>query len=111
MANSVMKIAMVALACMVVVAPHAEAITCGQIAGGLAPCGTYLRSGGAVPAACCAGIKSVKSAAKTPLDRQTACTCLKRLGSSVNHGLAASLPGKCGVSIGYPISPSVDCSK
>ncbi|CAN1327453.1 Non-specific lipid-transfer protein [Linum perenne] len=28
----------------------------------------------------------------------------------INYGLASGLPGKCGVNVGYPISPSVDCN-
>jgi hypothetical protein len=28
-----------------------------------------------------------------------------------NMGNAASIPGKCGVNVGVPISPNVDCSK
>ncbi|CAN1229987.1 Non-specific lipid-transfer protein (Fragments) [Linum grandiflorum] len=30
--------------------------------------------------------------------------------SSINYGLAAGLPGRCGVNVGFPISPSVDCN-
>ncbi|KAL5714700.1 hypothetical protein ACHQM5_016625 [Ranunculus cassubicifolius] len=107
----VIKVAMVALACMLVLAPHTEAITCGQVAGGLASCIPYLRSGGSVPPACCAGVRSLNSAAKTTPDRRTACTCLKNLGKSFTSGYAVSLPGKCGVNIGYPISQSVNCAK
>ncbi|KAM0006269.1 Non-specific lipid-transfer protein [Helianthus debilis subsp. tardiflorus] len=69
---------------------------------------------GAVPPACCSGVKSLNSAAKTTPDRQTACGCLKSAYSSnsgINAGNAASLPGKCGVSIPYKISPGTDCSK
>ncbi|GJW14584.1 non-specific lipid-transfer protein-like protein [Tanacetum coccineum] len=72
MACTLMKIACVMVACMVVFAPHANAITCGV---------RYVLFGGI------GGIKGVKPA------------------------LASSLPGKCGVSIPYKISPSTDCSK
>nr|B3A0N2.1 RecName: Full=Non-specific lipid-transfer protein; Short=LTP [Lycium barbarum] len=44
---------------------------------------------------CCGGIK--KSAAAGI--------------SGINYGIAAGLPGKCGVNIPYKISPSTDCSK
>ncbi|KAL5714702.1 hypothetical protein ACHQM5_016626 [Ranunculus cassubicifolius] len=107
----VMKVAMMAIACMVVFAPHTEALTCGQVASSLSSCIPYLRSGGAVPPPCCGGVRSLNSAAKSTADRQAACACLKQLGKSVNQGNAASLPGKCGVKIGYPISQSVDCSR
>ncbi|KAK9289542.1 hypothetical protein L1049_007698 [Liquidambar formosana] len=111
-----LKIAcMVLIMCMVVVAPGAEAaITCGQVTSSLAPCITYLRSGGTPSASCCNGVKSLNNAAKTTADRQAACNCLKSAAGSIsgiNYGLAAGLPGKCGVSIPYKISPSTDCSK
>lgn len=102
------------VAYMVVVAPYAEAISCGQVIGSLTPCMNYLTKGGVVPSACCSGVKGLNSAAKTPVDRQTACGCLKSAYSSnsgINPSNAASLPGKCGVSIPYKISPSTDCSK
>ncbi|WP_369123137.1 non-specific lipid-transfer protein [Salmonella sp. S152_61454] len=99
---------------MVLSASYTEAITCGQVVGSLTPCLGYLRSGGPVPGACCNGVKSLNSAAKTSADRKTACNCLKSAYSS-NRGLkpanVAGLPGRCGVSIPYKISPNTDCSK
>lgn len=105
-----------ALVCMVVVTltPNAEAISCSQVVAGVAPCLRYLRLGGQVEASCCNGVKGLNNAARTTQDRQIACNCLKSASSSIggiNNGYAASLPGKCGVSIPYKISPSTDCSK
>ncbi|KAJ4704247.1 Non-specific lipid-transfer protein [Melia azedarach] len=102
--------------CMVLGAPIAQAaITCGQVTSTLAPCIPYLRSGGgAVPAPCCSGIKSLNAAATTTPDRQAVCNCVKSAASSINginYSLASGLPGKCGVSIPYQISPTTDCSK
>ncbi|XP_076914447.1 non-specific lipid-transfer protein-like [Bidens hawaiensis] len=113
MARMVMMFLCVVVACMVVVAPYADAaITCGQVASKLAPCLGYLTKGGAVPPACCTGVKGLNSLASTTPDRQAACKCLKSAySSSINAGNAASLPGKCGVSIPYKISPSTDCTK
>lgn len=106
----------VVLMCMVVAAPHVEAaISCGQVVSSLSPCISYLRSsGGAVPAPCCNGVKSLNNVAKTTPDRQTACKCIKSAAvgiSGINYGLVSSLPGKCGVNLPYQISPSTDCSK
>ncbi|KAL4386602.1 hypothetical protein GQ457_09G012740 [Hibiscus cannabinus] len=114
MASSMsLKLACVVVLCMVVGAPLAQgAITCGQVSSALVPCIPYLKSGGTVPPACCSGIKSLNSAAKTTPDRQAACNCLKSAAASmsgINYGLASGLPGKCGVSIPYQISPSTDC--
>ncbi|GMN40562.1 hypothetical protein TIFTF001_009789 [Ficus carica] len=112
--SSVVKL-VVCLAIMAMVvggAPLADALTCGQVSSSLAPCISYLRTGGTVPAACCNGIKSLNAAAKTTADRQAACNCIKSASKSINginFSLAAGLPGKCGVSIPYKISPNTDC--
>ncbi|KAK1440584.1 hypothetical protein QVD17_06413 [Tagetes erecta] len=114
MANMVMKVIGLVLACMVVAAPGAEAITCGQVVSLLAPCLGYLTKGGAVPPACCNGVRGLNNAAKSTPDRQTTCGCLKNIYSSnsgINLSNAGSLPGKCGVNIPYKISPTTDCSK
>jgi hypothetical protein len=34
-----------------------------------------------------------------------------RLGGGASMGNAANIPSKCGVNVGVPISPNVDCSK
>ncbi|XP_019187989.1 PREDICTED: non-specific lipid-transfer protein 1-like [Ipomoea nil] len=104
-----------AVLCMVVVAPHAEAaMSCGTVASGLGPCLNYLKGTGPLVGGCCNGVRNLAGAAKTTADRQTACGCLKSLAgriSGLKPNLASSLPGKCGVNVGYPISTSTDCSK
>lgn len=115
MARMVMMFLCVVMTCMVLTTPYAEAaISCGQVVSKLAPCVSYLTKGGAVPLPCCSGVKALNDAAKSTPDRQAACSCLKSAYSSnsgINPGNAASLPGKCGVSIPYKISPSTDCTK
>ena len=112
-----LKLACVVVLCLVVGAPLAQgAITCGQVTSTLAPCIAYLRSGGAgaVPGPCCSGIKTLNAAAQTTPDRQAACNCLKFFATvipGINYGVASGLPGKCGVSIPYKISPSIDCKR
>lgn len=101
------------LGCLVVAAPYTEALTCGQLVSSLNSCFTYLRSGGAVPPSCCSAVKSVNSATNATPARQAACVCLIKVVRSggFKSNLVSGLPGKCGVNIGYPISPSMDCSK
>nr|XP_043612131.1 non-specific lipid-transfer protein-like isoform X2 [Erigeron canadensis] len=80
----------------------------------VAPCVSYLRSGsGMPPPACCSGAKALAAAASTTADRQAACKCLKSASQSLNPnpGLAKSLPGKCGINLGFAISTNVDCTK
>ncbi|KAM0050548.1 putative plant non-specific lipid-transfer protein/Par allergen [Helianthus debilis subsp. tardiflorus] len=114
-ASMLMKMACVVVACMVVLAPHAEAaLTCGTVVSSLIPCLPYLRSGGMPSPSCCGGVKRLNGAANNSADRKTACGCLKNAYSSnpgINSGNAASLPSKCGVNIPYKISPNTDCSK
>ncbi|KAG5582185.1 hypothetical protein H5410_052812 [Solanum commersonii] len=107
------KIACLVVLCMIVVAPHAEALNCGQVTSGLAPCLPYLQGRGPL-GGCCGGVKGLLGAAKTPADRKTACTCLKSAASAIKGidvGKAAGIPSVCGVNIPYKISPSTDCSK
>ncbi|OWM81631.1 hypothetical protein CDL15_Pgr007669 [Punica granatum] len=69
---------------------------------------------GPVPPACCNGIRSLNSAAKTNPDLRAACQCLKSIASSIsriNYGLVAGAPGNCGVGIPYKIAPSTNCDK
>ena len=111
--SAVVKIACIVVMVMVVAAPAAEAITCGQVTSSLAPCINYAKSGGNIPPACCNGIKSLNSAAKTTADRQAACRCLQSAAGSIkgiNLSLVSGLPGKCGVNIPYKISPSTNCN-
>ena len=105
-----------AIMCLMILAaaPGAAGITCGQVASSLAPCINYIRAGGVVPPGCCAGVRNLNAAANTPQARQFVCGCLKSFGRSItglNPGLAAGVPGKCGVSVGYAISFNTDCSK
>ncbi|KAL9677011.1 hypothetical protein QQ045_005235 [Rhodiola kirilowii] len=114
MASS-LKIATILLISMIVAQPFAAqaAITCGTVASSLRPCIPYLQKGGAVPPACCGGVRSLLAAANTPKDRQTACTCLKAAAGSIkgiNQSNAAGLPRACGVSIPYAISPNTNCA-
>ncbi|XP_057972300.1 non-specific lipid-transfer protein 1-like [Malania oleifera] len=114
-APGVLKLVCAVVMCAAVVAPWAEAaMSCGDVTQRLAPCLTYLQNGGAVQPTCCGGIKTLLSAAKATVDRQTACKCMKSTAMnipSIKLNFAAQLPGKCGVNIPYAISPSTDCSK
>ncbi|KAK7255327.1 hypothetical protein RIF29_28734 [Crotalaria pallida] len=110
-----MKVTFVVLICMVVVgAPIAQAtITCTQVAIDVAPCLTYLRTGGNPSGACCSGVKNLVASAKTTADRRAACTCLKNFASGIsgyNDANAQALPGKCGFSLPYKISTSTNCA-
>ncbi|KAI3448960.1 hypothetical protein Pfo_005625, partial [Paulownia fortunei] len=115
MASSTPAIRFVAavFAIVFLVAP-AAAITCSDVIKDLRPCIDYLKSGsGMPPSSCCSGASNLVSIATTTADKQTACTCLKNAAKNINlkPELAKSLPGNCGISLPFEVSPNVDCSK
>ncbi|XP_076893467.1 non-specific lipid-transfer protein 8-like [Bidens hawaiensis] len=90
------------------------AITCSTVIKDLQPCVNYLKSGsGMPPPACCSGAKALVAATTATDDKRAACTCLQKVSGSINPNpaLAKSLPGNCGISLGFTISTSVDCTK
>ncbi|CAL4911946.1 unnamed protein product [Urochloa decumbens] len=112
------QLAVLALILFLVAAPVVSAaVTCGQVAGYLSPCISYAMGGQGTappPEACCSGVRSLNSAARTTPDRQAACKCLKQITSSMpalKPGIVAGIPSKCGVDIPYPITSSTDCTK
>ncbi|KAK3119584.1 hypothetical protein QOZ80_9AG0672510 [Eleusine coracana subsp. coracana] len=115
MKKQALVVAMAMAVVALLLASEASAITCGQVGSSLAPCIPYATGkASALPASCCSGVRSLNGAARTTADRQTACRCLKSLANtvrSVNMGLVAGIPGKCGVNVGFPISMSTDCNK
>ncbi|KAL7136072.1 hypothetical protein ABFS83_10G004400 [Erythranthe nasuta] len=115
MANNKATMIVVVVAAMLVVGfgpQGAEGrITCQTVVKGLMPCTNYLTKGGAIPPACCRGVRSINSAAKSTADRRTACECIKVAAKAykVNVNNAAALPRQCKVNIGYAISYSTNC--
>ncbi|KAH0658878.1 hypothetical protein KY285_029247 [Solanum tuberosum] len=71
--------------------PAKAVITCDTVYDGVKPCLNYVL-----------------------FDRQSACSCVKSLASHATDeelSCAASIPGQCGASVPFEISPNVDCSK
>uniref|UniRef100_A0A0A8XUW0 Non-specific lipid-transfer protein n=1 Tax=Arundo donax TaxID=35708 RepID=A0A0A8XUW0_ARUDO len=103
------------LAALVVTETASAAISCKDVTSAIAPCLWYaMGRASAPPPACCSGVRSLSSRASSTGDRRAACSCLKSMAGSVggvSAGNAASIPSKCGISVGIPISPNVDCSK
>ncbi|CAL1392790.1 unnamed protein product [Linum trigynum] len=61
--------------------------------------------------ASCDGVRSLKASTPTADDRRAACGCVKAAAARypVKDAAASSLPSKCGVDIGIPISKAIDC--
>ncbi|XP_048139146.1 non-specific lipid-transfer protein 1-like [Rhodamnia argentea] len=103
-----------AMALIALMASPVEGITCPQVRKSLGPCASYLTKGGDPGSACCDGVRGLKNSTPYPADRRAACVCIKQLASqshNIKADAAATLPGKCGVSIGVPIRADVDCNR
>ncbi|KAJ4845270.1 hypothetical protein Tsubulata_038152 [Turnera subulata] len=113
MKGAVMSV-LVVLAMVQFMAKPGEAITCGEVNSYLVACLPYLSGQGATPPApCCAGVSKLKDSAATTADRQAACNCVKAAAASlpnIKDDAASSLPAKCNVQIGIPISRNVNCN-
>ena len=112
--KSAMVAVFLAAAVVLMAAEASAAITCGQVGSKMAPCISYVTGKGALTASCCNGVRDLSNAARTSADRQAGCRCLKSLAGSIkslNLGVVAGVPGKCGVSVPFPISMSTDCNK
>ncbi|XP_027154336.1 non-specific lipid-transfer protein A-like [Coffea eugenioides] len=97
---------------LVLVARPGEAITCEQVTHELEPCVPYLTQGGTPSSSCCSGVKNLGSI-PTQQDRRTACNCVKSAAGhfpNLKPDAATSLPGRCGVSLPFPISSSTNCN-
>ncbi|KAL6906006.1 hypothetical protein ACP4OV_003607 [Aristida adscensionis] len=114
MAGAAQQLVLVALVAALLVGAEA-AIGCGQVNSAIGPCIAYARGAGSGPSpACCSGVRGLSAAAKSTADRRAACNCLKSGAakiSGLNAAKAASIPSKCGVSLPYSISASIDCSR
>ncbi|PQM41143.1 non-specific lipid-transfer protein A-like [Prunus yedoensis var. nudiflora] len=103
---------LVVLALAHLMVQQGEAVNCGQVNSNLAPCVTYLTTGGVPPEACCKGVENIKAITQTTADRQQACECFKAAGNrfpNVKEDAATTLPGKCGIASNIPISKSINC--
>ncbi|CAI0552464.1 unnamed protein product [Linum tenue] len=112
-ASMVAVVLVIALAMIqLVTAGGEEGISCGQVDAYLIPCVPYLTTGAGDPAPkCCDGVRSLKANTATADDRRAACGCVKAAAGRypVKDEAASSLPTKCGVDIGIPISKAIDC--
>ncbi|KAJ8753739.1 hypothetical protein K2173_026415 [Erythroxylum novogranatense] len=91
---------LVVIALIQLMAKPGQAVTCGQVDASLAFCIPYLTGGGNPPIACCDGVKTIKAITPTTADRRAACNC---------PDAASSLPQKCGIEMGIPISQAINC--
>ncbi|KAK1258154.1 hypothetical protein QJS04_geneDACA021690 [Acorus gramineus] len=106
---------LVALAYAVIEPGRAQTISCSNVDSAIAPCAQYITGQATAPSAsCCNGVRSIHSAARTTQARRATCSCLRATAarySNIKDQAAQVLAGRCGVSVGIPISRNTDCSK
>ncbi|XP_022728711.1 non-specific lipid-transfer protein 1-like [Durio zibethinus] len=115
-ANQKLALMKLLLVFISVAVPHHvnAAITCEQVTYFLIPCISYGVFGGTVDPNCCTGIKTLDAAAKTMEDRRKKCNCVKEGAARIpglNYDRVNEIPGKCGITCPYKVTPDVDCSK
>lgn len=89
-------------------------MNCGLVSENLAPCLAFLESGRGPSAACCNGVRTLKTMAATVQDRRTACRCMKSTAAAIpgiSQKYTAALPSKCGVSLLGAVGPQTDCNQ
>ena len=92
---------------------RAAYIACPAVLQDMTPCLPFLQGGDRSPfAGCCAGVRSLYEAADTTAERRATCECLKTAYLQVQAKLSAAqaLPGDCGLSLPYIITPDIDCN-
>ncbi|CAI9116892.1 OLC1v1018173C1 [Oldenlandia corymbosa var. corymbosa] len=99
------------LAVVQMMSEPAQAVTCPEVAGHLAPCVNYLTAGGKPGRECCQGVEDLIASVKTQADKRAACNCVKAAATTlpVRDEAAQALPSQCGVTLDIPISKNVNC--
>ncbi|GKB95864.1 putative non-specific lipid-transfer protein 14 [Tanacetum coccineum] len=94
----------------------ALAVDCITVATLISTCSDFINNGTAYPylgSPCCNAMNKLGYFAFTDIDKQSLCLCF--IGVITTYNLSAAsvigtLPGFCGVSFGFLIDPSTDCS-
>ncbi|KAF0900495.1 hypothetical protein E2562_032102 [Oryza meyeriana var. granulata] len=113
--SGVAVVALVVVAgCLLAAAAVDGAVTCGDVDASLMPCVAYLTGKEAAPsAACCAGVKHLRTLPVGTAERRFACDCVKKAAArykGLNGDAIRDLPAKCGSPLPFPLSLDFDCS-
>ncbi|KAH7855350.1 hypothetical protein Vadar_023949 [Vaccinium darrowii] len=98
------------------VAAVTTSIDCTTVIGLISACTTFVTYGSPDPmpgSPCCDAVGGLNSVADSSADGpQTVCRCLMGLLTTYNPNATAiaTLPGFCGVSLGFTIDPNTDCN-
>ncbi|KAL2556034.1 putative non-specific lipid-transfer protein 14 [Forsythia ovata] len=96
------------------VASTAAAVDCTTITALISACSSFVRYGLPDPipgSPCCIAMTSLNNMGDTSDNRRGVCRCMMDLITTYNPNATAiaTLPGFCGVSLGFTIDPNTDC--
>ncbi|KAG8390300.1 hypothetical protein BUALT_Bualt01G0069200 [Buddleja alternifolia] len=94
--------------------PVASAADCPTVTALVSACATFVNYGSPDPmpgSPCCVAMTSLNNLADSGDNRRTVCRCLMEMITTYNPNATAiaTLPGFCGVSLGFTIDPNTDC--
>ncbi|XP_058106631.1 putative non-specific lipid-transfer protein 14 [Magnolia sinica] len=90
-------------------------VDCSTVSSLISNCSNFILYGIPEPmvgSPCCNAVVSLNSIADSPDDRRSVCRCLMGLITTYNPNSTAiaTLPGFCGISLGFTIDPNTDCN-
>ncbi|TXG70861.1 hypothetical protein EZV62_005796 [Acer yangbiense] len=106
---------MLLLTCATTTSQPTTAIDCATVTTLLSSCTTFITYGTPDPipgSPCCDAMFSLNLAADSTDSRRFICRCLMGLITTYNPNATAiaTLPGFCGVTLGFTVDPNTDCN-
>ncbi|KAK3220781.1 hypothetical protein Dsin_014751 [Dipteronia sinensis] len=106
---------MLLLTCATTTSQPTTAIDCATVTTLLSSCTTFITYGTPDPipgSPCCDAMTSLNLATDSTDSRRSICRCLMSLITTYNPNATAiaTLPGFCGVTLGFTIDPNTDCN-
>lgn len=95
--------------------PGGWSAECGTVNALVSSCSTFVNNGSPDPlpgSPCCVAMTTLTNMADSGDNRRTICRCFMALVTETynpNATAIATLPGFCGVSLGFTIDPNTDC--
>ncbi|XP_057774398.1 putative non-specific lipid-transfer protein 14 [Salvia miltiorrhiza] len=94
--------------------PAGSSMECSTVTALVSSCSSFVTHGSPDPmpgSPCCTAMTTLNNVADSGDNRRRVCRCLMDLITSYNPNATAiaTLPGFCGVSLGFTIDPNTDC--
>ncbi|XAR66219.1 hypothetical protein NMG60_11012369 [Bertholletia excelsa] len=110
------KVVALVLGVSLAVSVVGASVDCTIVTGLISACSTFVTYGSPDPmpgSPCCDAISTLDTLSSSMDNRQSVCGCLMGLITTYNTNATAiaTLPGFCGVSLGFTIDPNTDCNE